>query len=119
MRAKTGHEMAGRTKDAGPGSNRQPLANRKLFFLRAIWSARVGATVASLVIAFLLGAFFVNYGSKLYEDWRQNRLLHEASALLGGKTQRNIADGARGPGTTSGFSTGPLYFGGGSGETES
>jgi lipopolysaccharide biosynthesis regulator YciM len=82
MRAKTGHEMAGRTKDAGPGSNRQPLANRKLFFLRAIWPARVGATVASLVIAFLLGAFFVNYGSKLYEDWRQNRLLHEASALL-------------------------------------
>jgi Tfp pilus assembly protein PilF len=38
--------------------------------------------IAALVIAFLLGAFFVSYGSKLYEDWRQNRLLHRAAALL-------------------------------------
>src|SRR5438034_1121846 len=37
---------------------------------------------ASLVIAFLLGALFVSYGSKLYEDWRQDRLFHRAAALL-------------------------------------
>jgi hypothetical protein len=35
-----------------------------------------------LLSAFLLGALFVSYGSKLYEDWRQNRLLHQAAALL-------------------------------------
>ena len=38
--------------------------------------------VAALLSAFLLGALFVSYGSKLYEDWRQNRLLHQAAALL-------------------------------------
>ncbi|PYI58097.1 MAG: hypothetical protein DMC59_09305 [Verrucomicrobia bacterium] len=38
--------------------------------------------VTALVIAFLLGALFVSYGSKLYEDWRQDRLFHRAAALL-------------------------------------
>jgi predicted Zn-dependent protease len=38
--------------------------------------------VPAVLIAFLLGALFVSYGSKFYEDWRQNRLLHQASALL-------------------------------------
>src|SRR5438132_12358810 len=38
--------------------------------------------VSALVIAFLLGARFFNYRSKLFEDWRQNRLLHRAAALL-------------------------------------
>ena len=38
--------------------------------------------VAALLSAFLLGALFVSYGSKLYEDCRQNRLLHQAAALL-------------------------------------
>src|SRR5262249_29598701 len=37
----------------------------------------------------------------------------------GRKTQRSIADGARAPGTTPGFSTDSLHFGGGSGERKS
>lgn len=76
--------MAERIKDAGRRRARQPLANPKLFFQRAIWPARLAVMVASLVIAFLLGALFVSYGLKLYEDWQQNRLLHQATELLQG-----------------------------------
>ena len=43
---------------------------------------RLALAAAGLAIAFLLGAFFVTYGSKLYESWRENRLLDRASALL-------------------------------------
>jgi len=38
--------------------------------------------VAVLAIAFLVGALSFRYGSRLYDDWRQNRLLHRATALL-------------------------------------
>jgi lipopolysaccharide biosynthesis regulator YciM len=82
MGAKTGPEMAERIKDAARGRAHQPLANPKLFFQGAIWPARLAVMVGSLVIAFLLGALFVSYGSKLYEDWTQNRLLHRATELL-------------------------------------
>ena len=74
--------MAEQIKDARRGSDGQPMANPKLFFQRPIWPARLAVMVASLIIAFLLGALFVSYGSKLYEDWRQNRLLHRGTALL-------------------------------------
>ena len=38
--------------------------------------------MAGLAIAFLVGVFFVVYGSKLYENWRERRLLHQATTLL-------------------------------------
>src|SRR5215469_236769 len=82
MGVKTGHEIAGRIKDAGRGRDRQSLLNSRSFFQRGIWPGRLTVMVPALVIAFLLGALFVSYGSKLYEDWRQNRLLHQAAALL-------------------------------------
>src|SRR5439155_734470 len=37
---------------------------------------------AGLAIAILLGTLFLRYGLKLYEDWRQTRLLHEAALML-------------------------------------
>ena len=74
--------MAQRIKDAAGERARWPLANPKLFFQDAIRPARLAVMVGSLVIAFLLGALFVSYGSKLYEDWTQNRLLHRATELL-------------------------------------
>jgi Tfp pilus assembly protein PilF len=82
MRAKTGHEMPERIKDAGHGAARQSFLSLEYFFQRPFWPARLAVVVTALVIAFLLGALFVSYGSKLYEDWRQNRLLHRAAALL-------------------------------------
>lgn len=81
-RAKTGHEMPERIRHAGRGTHCQSSPGPKPLFKRRFWPARLAVTVAALVIAFLLGALFVSYGSKLYEDWRQNRLLHRAAALL-------------------------------------
>ena len=82
MGAKTGHEMAERIKDARHGRDRQSLRGQESFSQWRLWPARLAVMVTGLVIAFLLGAVFVSYGSKLYEDWRQNRLLHRAAALL-------------------------------------
>ena len=74
--------MGGRIKDAGHGGARQLSPDPESFFQRRVWPASFAVMVAALVIAFLLGALFVSYGSKLYEDWRQSRLLHLAAALL-------------------------------------
>jgi Tfp pilus assembly protein PilF len=82
MGAKTGYEMAERIKDAGRRRDRQSLRGQASFSQRRLWPARLAVMVTALVTAFLLGALFVSYGSKLYEDWRQNRLLHRAAALL-------------------------------------
>jgi Tfp pilus assembly protein PilF len=82
MRAKTGHEMPERIKEAGHGTARQSFLGLKSSFQHNLWPARLALMVTALVIAFLLGALFLNYGSKLFEDWRQNRLLHRAAALL-------------------------------------
>src|SRR5438067_6219562 len=82
MGAKTGHEMRERIKNAGHGGDRRSLAGPASCFQRRVRPVRVAVMGASLVIAFLLGALFVSYGSKLYEDWRQDRLFHRAAALL-------------------------------------
>ena len=82
MGAKTGHEMRERIKNAGHGGDRRSLSGPASFFQRRVRPVRLAVMGASLVIAFLLGALFVRYGSKLYEDWRQDRLFHRAAALL-------------------------------------
>src|SRR6266487_2685397 len=82
MRAKTGHEMPERIKEAGHGTARKSFLGLKSSFQQNLWPARIALMVTALVIAFLLGALFFNYGSKLFEDWRQSRLLHRAAALL-------------------------------------
>ena len=43
---------------------------------------RLVVTIAGLVIAFLVAVFFVSYGSKLYENWRERHLLEKATTLL-------------------------------------
>ena len=43
---------------------------------------RLALATAGLAIVLLLSAFLITYGSKLYENWRENRLLDRASALL-------------------------------------
>ena len=74
--------MKERIEHAESGKARHSSCRSEWFFRRALWPARLGIAVVALVIAFLLGALFVSYGSKLYEEWRQNRLLHRAAALL-------------------------------------
>src|SRR6266403_2168433 len=79
MGVQKGHEMAQRIKYIGHGKIRQLFLGIESLFQRP---ARLVAIVAVLTIAFLLGVFFFSYGLKLYDDWRQTRLLHRATALL-------------------------------------
>src|SRR6266478_4107067 len=79
MRVKRGSEMGERNKHVGQGKARQRFLGLESLFQRP---TRLAAIVAALAIAFLLGVFFFSYGLKLYDDWRQTRLLHRATALL-------------------------------------
>src|SRR6476469_10593030 len=45
-------------------------------------NGRLVVAIAGLAIAFLLGVFFVSYGSQLYESWRERRLLEKATTLF-------------------------------------
>jgi predicted Zn-dependent protease len=49
---------------------------------RELQRARVAFAIAILAISFLIGTFFVSYGFKPYQTWRENRLLDRATALL-------------------------------------
>jgi predicted Zn-dependent protease len=50
---------------------------------------RLAVRIAGLAIAFFVAIFFASYGAKLYENWRERRLLHQATTLLqGGKLSK-------------------------------
>ena len=82
MRAERGDEMAERTKRTGHGRTRQLFFGLESFFQRQVRVARLAVIVAVSAIAFLLGIVLFSYGSRLYEDWRETRLLDRATALL-------------------------------------
>src|ERR1051326_9524938 len=82
MRAKIRYARPESMDGAGRERDRHSLRDRASSFQRRLWPARLPVMVPAVLIAFLLGALFVSYGSKFYEDWRQNRLLHQESALL-------------------------------------
>jgi predicted Zn-dependent protease len=75
-------KIAGRTGDTGLGRIRQAFFSLESFFQRQLWPARLALVAGGLAIAILLGALSFRYGSKLYEDWHQNRLLHQAVSML-------------------------------------
>jgi thioredoxin-like negative regulator of GroEL len=75
-------KIAERTEEAGYRRIRQSLFGLESFFQRQLWPARLALVVGGLGLAILLGALFFSYGSKLYEDWHQTRLLHEAVSML-------------------------------------
>src|SRR5262244_2682078 len=54
---------------------------RQSFFQRQFRLARLALAIVGLAIVFLAGAFVVSYASKLYQNWRENRLLDRAIAL--------------------------------------
>jgi Tfp pilus assembly protein PilF len=82
MRVERGHEMSERTKYTGHAKARQLFLTLESLFQRQLWPARLAVMVAGLAIAFLVGTLSFRYGSRLYDHWRQNRLLHRATALL-------------------------------------
>ena len=75
-------KIAERAEEAGYRRIGQSLFGLESFFQRQLWPARVALVAAGLAIAIVLGTLFLRYGLKLYEDWRQTRLLHEAALML-------------------------------------
>jgi Tfp pilus assembly protein PilF len=65
------------------------------FFQRQLWPARLALTVAALAIVVLPSVFLFRYGAKLYEDWRQTRLLREAGSMLQEGNPREAAQTAQ------------------------
>ncbi len=75
--------MAGRIKHRGYGRAHHLLFGLKSFFQQQLRPARLAVMVAvAAVVALLLGVLLFSYSSNLYEDWRERRLLHRATALL-------------------------------------
>jgi Tfp pilus assembly protein PilF len=75
-------KLAERTKEAGYRRIRQTLFGVESFIQRQVWPARLALVAAGLAVVILLGAFFFRYGSKLYRDWHQTRLLQQAGSML-------------------------------------
>ena len=80
----TTQETSGQSEDVAQKTDRQCSISTELTLQRQPRKRRVLIAIAGLVIAFLVGVFFVSYGSKLYEHWRERRLLEKATTLLQG-----------------------------------
>ena len=78
----TTHEVPEKPTPARHEKDRKTFPGRGSLFQRRLGPIRVVLAAGGLVIAILLGIFFVSYGSKLYQNWRENRLLYQATALL-------------------------------------
>src|SRR5258708_2027503 len=78
----TTHQALVELKRAEQGIGRQSSGGTHSMFERQLRRGRLAVAIAGLAIAFLVGDFFVSYGSKLYENWHERRLLHEATTLL-------------------------------------
>jgi len=74
--------MAERIKHVRYRRARQLLLRLESFFQRRLWLARLGVVVVVMAVALLIGIVLFSYGSSLYDDWRQSRLLRRATALL-------------------------------------
>ena len=69
-------------KQAEEGRGRQAFSGTHSRFQRRVVRSRLLVALAALAMAFLVGVLFASYGSKLYENWRERRLLHQATTLL-------------------------------------
>ena len=74
--------MAENIKGGEHRRTRQLFLGLESFFKPQSWSARLGllATVATLLV--VLDVLFLHYSSRLYREWHEGRLLHEAASML-------------------------------------
>ncbi len=87
--------MAEKIKEVGHRRAGQIFPALGSFFQRQLWPARLALLVAAFVVAILLGVAFLSHGSKLYRDWRQNRLLRLAASMLREEKFNEAAQTAR------------------------
>jgi Tfp pilus assembly protein PilF len=87
--------MSEKIKDAGHKGTAQFFPGLVLFFRRRLSLARLAIAVAASAATVLLGIASFSYGSKLYRDWHQRRLLHRAASLLQEEKFDQAAQNAR------------------------
>ena len=87
--------MSEKIKDAGHKGTAQFFPGLVFFFRRRLWPARLAIVVAASAAIGLLGIASFSYGSKLYRDWHQRRLLHQAASLLQEEKFDQAAQNAR------------------------
>jgi len=75
-------QVARELEHGGRGVRQRSFDGLRSVFQRHHQPGRVLVAVAAVAIAILLGALLVSYGSKLYQNWRENGLLDRATALL-------------------------------------
>jgi hypothetical protein len=78
----TTHQASVQLEDAEQGRGRQSSSGTHSMFQRQLRRGRLAVAIAGLTFALLVGVFFASYSSKLYENWRERRLLHQATTLL-------------------------------------
>ena len=63
---------------------RSPQLFRRLkpFFQRQRWPARLAFLLAASALTIFLAIIFFRYGSSVYNDWHERRLLHRAASML-------------------------------------
>src|SRR5438270_5452107 len=84
-------------KISGTEHRRSPqlLPGLKSFLRRQRLPARLAFLIAASALAIFLGIVFFNYGSKLYSDWHERRLLHRAASMLQQEKFKQAAQTAR------------------------
>ena len=87
--------MSEKIKDAGHKSTAQFFPDLVRFFRRQLSPRRVAILFAASTAIVLLGIASFSYGSKLYKDWHQRRLLHRAESLLQEEKFDQAAQNAR------------------------
>ena len=78
----TTREVSGQFDQVEQRRGRQTLSGTSSKSRRKFTKGRVIIAIAGLAIVLLAGAFFVGYGSKLYENWRARRSLQNATTFL-------------------------------------
>jgi len=78
----TTHQATVQFEHGEQRKSRQSSGGTHSTFQRQLRRSRLAIAIAGSAIAFLLGVFLVSYGSKLYENWRERRLLHQTTTLL-------------------------------------
>jgi hypothetical protein len=87
--------MSEKIKEPGHKGTAQFFPGLVFFFRRQLWPARLAIVVAASAATILLGIASFSYGSKLYREWHQRRLLHRAESLLQEEKFDHAAQNAR------------------------
>jgi Tfp pilus assembly protein PilF len=87
--------MAEKIRGAEHRRSSQLIPGLKSFLQRQRLAARVAFLIAASALAIFLGIVFFNYGSNVYSEWHERRLLHRAASMLQQEKFKQAAQTAR------------------------